>query len=184
MMIKIWTNKVDNDLYYTTGKARNQSILRSLKLTSGAALSDRWPEVVIDITSDYKPADSFLSGPMLIVSRELADLIYEFATDKEVEYLPVEVVYKGNSQGEYGFLNILNICDALDRSNSQFTEIDGIIDSIDLVKIDELTTEGKTIFQLDAIEWIVCVDEGLAEEIEKAAFTGIVFKSESEWQPF
>ena len=184
MTIKIWTNKVNNDLYYTTGKARNLSILSNLKLTSGNALSDRWPEVVIDITSDYKPADSFLSGPMLIVSRDLADLIYKFATDKDVEYLPVEVVFKGEPQGDYGFLNILNTYDALDRSNAKFTEIDGMIDSIDLVRIDESAAEGKPIFQLDSIEWVVCVEQVLAEEVEQAKFTGVVFKSESEWQPF
>jgi len=184
MTLKIWTNKVDRDSDFTQGKVTQSSVLIGLNLTGGVALGDKWPKVTIDVISDDKPADSFLSGPLLIVSRRLSDLISKHTQTSEVEFLPVEVNYQGKSFGEYYFLNVLAICDLLDRNHSIFSEFDGEVDSIDRVVLKKDIEMQKTIFQLDAIEWLLCVDEKLAELIENKDFSGVVFKSESEWRPF
>ena len=184
MTIKIWSNQVDNDFEYTEGKIRDQSLLKGLNLTSGISLLNKWPTVIIDVTSEHKPADSFLSGPMLIVNRKFANTILEFVSSKDVEYLPVDVIYKGKKQGDYGFINVLTVCDALDRNNSEFTEFDGVIDSIDRVSFDETAVGDKAIFQLDSIEWLLCVSERLVSRIEECGYTGVVFKSEKYWRPY
>ncbi|CAI2310968.1 imm11 family protein [Vibrio parahaemolyticus] len=184
MTLKIWTNKVERDSDFTQGKVTEPSVLRGLNLTGGVVLGDKWPSVTIDVISDDKPADSFLSGPLLIVSRRLADLISEHTQTSEVEFLPIEVNYHGKNFGEYCFLNVLAICDLLDRNHSIFSEFDGEIDSIDRVVLKKDIETQKTIFQLDAIEWLLCVDEKLAELIENKGFSGVAFQSESEWRPF
>ncbi|HHF3076364.1 TPA: hypothetical protein ACPJ1A_003894 [Vibrio diabolicus] len=109
MTLKIWTNKVDRDSDLTQGKVTQSSVLIGLNLTGGVALGDKWPKVTIDVISDDKPADSFLSGPLLIVSRRLSDLISKHTQTSEVEFLPIEVNYQGKSFGEYYFLNVLAI---------------------------------------------------------------------------
>ncbi|MFW1504101.1 hypothetical protein ACEWBU_24930, partial [Vibrio parahaemolyticus] len=64
MTLKIWTNKVERDSDFTQGKVTVPSVLRGLNLTGGVVLGDKWPNVTIDVISDDKPADSFLSGPL------------------------------------------------------------------------------------------------------------------------
>ncbi|ENX3944721.1 DUF1629 domain-containing protein [Photobacterium damselae] len=184
MAIKIWTNKVDIDSDYTEGKVRDPILLQGLKLAGGFPIDGLWPKVVIDVTSDYKPADSFLSGPMLIVNHKLAALLCEFVSKEEIELLPVEVIYQGEPYKEYYFLNVLVICDALDRRNSEFTELDGMIDSIDRVAFNEEKAKDKRLFLLDSIEWLLCVSDELVSRIESIGFSGIAFKSEADWRPF
>ncbi|PXX34943.1 imm11 family protein [Undibacterium pigrum] len=184
MAYKIWTNKVDNDYDFTEAKVRDLEPLMGLNLTGGVSLSEKWPKITMDVISDYEPADSFLCGPMLIVSKKLSSVLFEFALKDEIEYLPVDVAFNGKLQREYGFLNVLLFCDALDRNKSKFTELNGNIDSIDRICLDESLAKNKLIFFLDAIEWVICVNELLVECIENGAFSGVALKSPSEWRPF
>ncbi len=184
MTYRIWTNKVDKDSDFTEAKIRDVALLKAINLTGGVSLEKIWSRVVIDVMSEYAPADSFLCGPMLIVSRKLADVIFKFVSKNDLEFLPVDVVFQEKLQAQYGFLNVCLACDALDKSRSKFTEMDGMVDSIDRIYLDELSAKHKPIFRLDSIEWVLCVHELLVERIEKEKFSGVVFKSETEWRSF
>ncbi len=184
MKFKIWTNKVANDIDFTEAKVRDLAPLMDINLTGGGQLGKIWPGIVIDVTSDYPPADSFLCGPMLIVSKKLADVLFEFAATDDLEFLPVDVFFQGELQDQYGFLNVRLICNALDKNRSKFTELDGIVDAIDRVYIDEFSANNNSIFLLDSIEWVLCVHKFLAERIVKEKFSGVVLKTENEWRPF
>jgi hypothetical protein len=184
MTIKIWSNKVSKDEDFTEAKVRQPSLLKGINLTCGGSLSNIWPDIIIDITSDYLPADTFLSGPMLVVSESLAELILKNSMMNKVEFLPVDVRFKNQSQGSYGVLNVLISIDALNRKHSEFTVIDDLIDSIGKLSIDETKSGSEMIFQLDAIEWLLCVNIDLVSQIEQRGFTGVVFKTPTQWTPF
>lgn len=184
MIFKIWTNKVDDHAGFTEGRIRDHSSLIKLKVTSGRSLGKLWPKVIVDVTSKYEPADSFISGPLLIVSKRLAEAISGIVSKEDVEFLALDVVFKNKVYGDYYFLNVLNVFDALDRRNAIFTEIDNVIDCIDRVSINESAAYERPIFQLDSIEWLIVVNDAVVECIEKGNFTGVVLRSQSEWRPF
>ena len=184
MTIKIWSNKVSKDEDFTEAKIRQPSLLKGLNLTCGGSLSNVWPDIIIDVTSGFLPADTFISGPMLVVSESLAQLILKNSMTDKVEFLPVDVRFKGKTQGSYGVLNVLISIDALDRKHAEFTLIDDLIDSIDKLCIDETKSGSEMIFQLDAIEWLLCVNIDLVNQIEQKGFTGVVFKTPAQWTPF
>ncbi|MDP1978373.1 hypothetical protein [Undibacterium sp.] len=184
MTFRIWTNKVDTNHDFTESQVRDMKALMGINLTGGVQLAEIWPNVVIDILSEYPPADSFLCGPMLIVRKPLADVLFEFASKDDIEFLPVDVLFNGKLQGEYGFINVRLICDALDRKRSTFTELDGVVDSINRIRIDGLAAKNKSIFLLDSIEWVLCICDVLAERIERENFSGLSLKQDIEWRPF
>lgn len=184
MTVKIWTNKVARDKDFTEADIRQPGLLKGLNLTGGKPLAASWPKVVLDVTSEFPPADTFLTGPMLIVSERLGQLILKNVAANRVEYLPVEVMQEGKLQGKFGMLNVLDMVDALDRENSEFTELDGVIDMIDVLAIDDVVAGSKAIFQLDAVEWVLCLNNDLSSQIETAGFTGVVFKEPAQWRPY
>lgn len=183
MTAKIWTGRVENDADFTEVNIRNIQPLMELKLMSGDSLVGKWPKIVLDVRSDYPPADSFRCGLMLLVTRRLAQVIFDSSPEGTVEFLPVEVVFQGESYQNYGFLNIIPELDALDREMSEFTEFKGRVDSIQKMRLKDCAGS-QSIFRLDSYDWVVCVSEALAEKIEKEKFTGVAFEADYEWRPF
>ncbi len=182
-MMKIWSNKGVRDEDFTEARVKDLKALIDLKITAGQPLVDRWPKVVLEVFPKNPPADTFLSGPMLIVSDRLLEIVRCYVSHADIEALPVEVSYQGQSVGSYYYLNVLKRLDALDRSLSIFTEFKGCIDSIDLMVIDEKKVLGVDLFQMKSFEWVVCVSSELAWAIIEDGITGVTFKKDQEWNP-
>jgi len=58
-----------------------------------------------------------------------------------------------------------------------------MIESIERLSIDIKKSKDKMLFRLDALEWVICVNASLADEIEKD-FTGVTFLTQEAWRPY
>jgi len=185
MSLKIWSNKVEDDKFFTTASLNCPEKLYGINITGGERISEVWPSgISFNVTSKYMPVDSFSSGPILIVSKRLFSVIDKITHGDGVEFLPVDIFYEDANVGEYFAVNIINKVDVLDHDRSDYDVDDDVIESVESVVIDYEKAPDLDMFMLDSYERIIFVSSKLSKEIESASFHGVIFKDAWEWRPF
>lgn len=127
---------------------------------------------------------------VLVVSGRVADFLAAQADVTNVEALPTTILdHKGREVEEpYFIAHLLNHQDCLDEEASEATvwaSGDGAIRSVErLVLKEDCLDPEVSIFRLRRYPYPVLVRRDLAERIEAAGFTGVVFKDIADFDHF
>lgn len=153
--------------------------LRGFKTMGGVPLSDRFPDLTIQLTDgDECPSglvDYFQAGLLNIASLKLRKVLEDAGA--EVEYLPVRVLYNEKpTEIEYFVANPLMRFDAIDIINSE-VELDeelGDALSVNRLVIDQLKFKGVKLAVIAEIQKIGVQTE-VAIAVKSSGCIGCMF---------
>lgn len=157
------------------------------KLLTCESLSAIFPETTIAIRSESPPTDYFEVGSMIVVSQRLKRLFESFQAKVELFNLNIQSDREDFAGVEYYCCNILDCVDCIDykRSKLTFHTKPGFTDRIDGIQelaIDEAIAASHVIFRIaKGAEYIVCVNELLADSLTQGGFSGCKCIAPEEW---
>lgn len=82
------------DKYYTDAVVENIQEILDYKVSLPEKLENNFPRLMVKVISKNKPTDFFMSGQILIISKELKDIFDRF--NSKIEYFPVSLIHKKN----------------------------------------------------------------------------------------
>lgn len=183
MTVRIWTHRVARDEDFTESRWMDPEPILRLDLRAPHRLAGTWRSPAVEVVSESPPADTFDCGPARIVSERLASILRGHVPPSDHELLPVDVYVLGERRHGFSILHVIPKLDALDRSRARF-ELHGTrVSVIEKLAIDDARATAA-LFELDALDWVTCVSEPLAREVEAAGCTGVAFETPDEWRRF
>jgi hypothetical protein len=152
-----------------------------------ASLIGRFPNATIAIKSDSPPTDYFEVGSMIVVSQRLKQTLDSFRAKVEFFKLNIQTDSGDCVADEYYCCNILDCVDCIDynRSKLAFNSKPGFNDRIDEIQqlvIDETVADSHMMFRIaNGAEYIVAVNDRLADSLTQGGFSGCKCISPEEW---
>jgi hypothetical protein len=121
----------------------------------------------------------FPVAPCQIISDNFKQVIEEYV-DGLVEFFPIRI--KTKEEQKYYIMNVVNICDCLDKEKS---EAKYFSDNIRIMRMIEyafkpMDEKDSRIFRLKGSEKNVYINEYIKEILEKAGIQGVVFEDTRE----
>lgn len=151
------------------------------------SLTGSFPETTIAIRSESPPTDYFEVGSMIVVSHRLKQTLENLRANVEFFKLNVQSDRDDFVGIEYYCCNILDCVDCLDYSRSKLTfhTKPGFTDRVDGIQelaIDESVAALHVIFRIaKGAEYIVCVNDRLADSLTHGGFSGCKCIAPEEW---
>lgn len=165
------------DEYYTDAVVENIQEILDYKVSLPEKLGNNFPRLMVKVISKNKPTDFFMSGPILIVSKELKDIFDRF--NSKIEYFPVSLIHKKTTyENSFYFAHVLCDMDFIDKEKSIYTMDRGYFDEIEKLVINEdiLNNEPIVILTKSFLR-VLIINEELFKEINKLSITGINFST-------
>jgi hypothetical protein len=191
-MVKVWGSDTTSDETYTEAKLLDRSLAARISPYISKCQSLLDTEIVstisIEITSDFPPNDFFVCFRLHIVSEGIKQLI-EASKVTQVEFFPVRVFVDGKEYVEkrYFFMHVLGKVVCFDKQASEYKTrpaADGVTMLIRLIRklcLLPVDTSTHKLFRVAEVSsFILCIDDGIAQQIMDAGFTGMRFLDPSE----
>jgi len=191
-MFKVWVPDTTSWETYTAAKFTDRVVQKwvNSQLAKGLPIAEPLPELVVQVEGEYPPADFFACVTVRIVSVAIKRILESFV-NQGVQFFPVVVLDRdrGPTQKQYFFMHIVEKVPCFDWEKSECTFSDlpnGVrrivaIDTLVLLPVD--TTEHPLFRVAEVSQFILCVDNGIAQRILDAGCTGAAFRypSETRW---
>lgn len=163
------------DEYYTDAVVENIQEILDYKVSLPEKLGDDFPRLMVKVISKNKPSDFFMSGPILIVSKELKGIFDIF--NSKIEYFPVSLTHKKIIyENSFYFAHVLYDIDFIDKEKSIYTMDHGYFDEIVKLVINENILDNEPIVILTkSFSRVLIINEELFKEINKLNIRGIKF---------
>lgn len=179
--MKIWTHRVANDRDYVEATFCDIISMKGVRSTARVRLADVWPVPEIRMIGAVSPTDAFRCGPIEIVSDRLAGVLRSLVPPSEVELLAVDV---RDCVGPFFCVNPIGFVDAIDRNQSVYSELNGIVRSVSKLVVDSSAVAGRQLCALDAIDMIWVASEELSSSVVSLGARGIAFEDPFDWTPY
>lgn len=150
-------------------------------------LSTVFPATTVAIRSKGLPRDYFEVGSMIVVSQRLKQTLESFKVNAEFFKIDIHTAGDVVVSDDYYCCNILDCVDCFDYSRGKcgFHTKPGYSDRIDGIQqlaIDETVAASHLLFRIaKGAEYIVCVNDQLADSLAKRGFTGCKCIFPQEW---
>jgi hypothetical protein len=134
-----------------------------------------------DYPDDIELGDNLYGSIYPIISEKMKLFLLGKLPEGSVEFLPVSIVnHKGRVELEnYYFIHPLILCDCIDLNASEveWNELapDTIADCMGLVLREEVIPDDLQLFRLKSWGDIIIIRSDLAEQLERAGFSGLYF---------
>ena len=191
-MFKVWVPDTTSWETYTAAKFTDRVVQKwvNSQLAKGMPIAEPLPEIVVQVEGEYPPADFFACVTIRIVSITIKRILESFV-NQGVQFFPVVVLDRdrGPTQKQYFFMHIVEKVPCFDWEKSE-CRIGVLSDgSRHIVAIDRLvllpvdTVEHPLFKVAEVSQFILCVDDGIAQRILDAGCTGAAFRhpSETRW---
>jgi hypothetical protein len=182
-MYLVWKADFENEKVYTRAVIENPKSLAGKKLTSGLPLAGQLPELRMELTKKYPPADYFHAGPIFIVSERMRVLLE--SKQANIEFHSITLLRAGQeiNAGRYFFANLLEKVDCIDRDKSEYKLDADFIDKIEKLVIDDTKANSKPLIRLaKTYDVITLASQELADAVVASGMTGIKFISPQDWR--
>jgi len=191
-VLKVWVPDTTSWETYTQAKFAERGVQKQVNsyIANAGKARGPLPEIVVQVVGDYPPTDFFTCVTVTIVSTRIKKIL-ESKADHGVQFLPVVVMDRehGPTQDQYFLMNILEAVPCFDWEGSEYNSrlLDNGIRYIDaiykLVLLPVDTIEHPLFKVADVFQFILCVDDGIAQRILDAGCTGAAFRhpSETRW---
>lgn len=179
----VWKSDSDNERAYTRAQIVNLKALSGVRFFASESLIGQLPEIKLEITTEYPPADYFKAGPLFILSGHLRTLFE--SVNALVEYHPVTLLrsHRVLQEREYFLANLLEKVDCFDYEKSVYTLAGDYIDKIEKLSIDESKAEGAPLFRLaNSFDVITLASGELVDAVTAAGLTGVKFVEPRDWK--
>ena len=189
-MTKIWTqSQIDETRTEAlVSDYSNWELVRDNTRGVSRWVADESGPLTVQVTSSHPPDDYFDASGIFVVSDRLRTLMREFGV--VAEFLPLQLARDEEVvvDDEFFCCNILEAVECFDFSQGEctFHRVEGFTDRIDKIlhlAIDEEVASLHALFRIaKGGEYIVGVNDRLAEEIALAGLTGMEFIDPESWR--
>lgn len=157
--------------------------LKGKRLTTGASFGNTFPRLELQLDQEGEAADFFESGPLLIISDKMKDILNGLGCAVELNDVDLIDVDGIPSKMAYYVVNILDSVECLDYEHSVYEMDEDYIDQIDTLVIDEEKAGNTHLLRLkNSYDNIILASEELMKLCRGARVTGVQFVSPKDWK--
>lgn len=188
-MTRIWcSTQIDEQITQAENLSIQDHYDRNIGYMTGRPVARDFPPTTIAVHSDHPPDDYFMVGAgMPIISERIKSVLDHFQVN--AEFIPVRIVFENAEfrEKQYWFMNVLEMLDVLDRNRGQYTywsdpQFVTHVDKIKKLAIDEEKAADRALFRIaKGAEYIIAVNDALAESLSSHGITGLHFVKPEAW---